>query len=100
MRATAVLVSLVAAASVLGLTGAAQAASSGQVVVFSHEFTPLVVHQDPEGCKTLPAGAHELSNLTDKPVRIYSNPFCQGDAMVVQPGYGTHVYPAAGSFSV
>ncbi|MFF7789823.1 hypothetical protein [Streptomyces sp. NPDC007991] len=99
MRAKSLLVSLVAAGSVLGLAGGAQAAASGDVVVFSTELQPLDVYRDPEGCRQLPAAAHVLSNLTDQPVKIYSNPFCLGPSLVVQPGYGTHVPGGAGSFS-
>ncbi|MEU9564017.1 hypothetical protein AB0D16_18590 [Streptomyces sp. NPDC048161] len=75
VRAKAVLVSLVAAGSVLGLAGGAQS-STGQVMVFSTEQQPLNVYQGPAGCKQLPALAHELSNLTDKPVKVYGDPFC------------------------
>jgi hypothetical protein len=99
VRAKAILVSLVAAGSVLGLAGAAQAAASGDVVVFSTEAQPLDIYRDPEGCRQLPTAAHVLSNLTDKPVKVYSNPFCLGPSLVVQPGYGTHVPGGAGSFS-
>ncbi|MER8060655.1 MULTISPECIES: hypothetical protein [unclassified Streptomyces] len=99
VRAKAVLVALVAAGAVLGLTAPAQAASSGDAVVFSTEAQPLDVYHDPVGCRRLPALAHVLSNLSDQPVRIYGNPFCLGPSLVVQPGYGTHVPGGAGSFS-
>ncbi|MFF6900803.1 hypothetical protein [Streptomyces hydrogenans] len=98
MRTRAVLISLVAASAVLGLAGSAQAAA-GDVVVFSTEVQPLDVHRDPVGCRQLPTVAHVLTNQTDRPVRVYGNPFCLGPSVVVQPGYGTHVPGGAGSFS-
>ncbi|MEV7216334.1 hypothetical protein AB0O31_25000 [Kitasatospora cineracea] len=97
-----ILVSLLAAGSVLGLAAPAPAAvrsASGDVVVFSTEAQPLDVYRDPAGCQQLPALAHVLTNQTDGPVKIYSNPFCLGPSVVVQPGYGTHVPGGAGSFS-
>ncbi|MFJ3098741.1 hypothetical protein [Streptomyces hydrogenans] len=99
MRTRAVLISLVAASAVLGLAGSAQATATGDVVVFSTEFQPLDVYRDPAGCHQLPTVAHVLTNQTDRPVRIYGNPFCLGPSVVVQPGYGTHVPGGAGSFS-
>ncbi|MFF9343898.1 MULTISPECIES: hypothetical protein [unclassified Streptomyces] len=99
MRTRAVLISLVAAGAVLGLAGSAQAAASGDVVVFSTEVQPLDVYRDPAGCQRLPAVAHVLTNQTDRPVRIYGNPFCLGPSVAVQPGFGTHVPGGAGSFS-
>ncbi|NML52613.1 hypothetical protein HHL19_17650 [Streptomyces sp. R302] len=99
MRTRAVLVALVAASAVFGLTGSAQAAASGDVVVFSTELQPLDVYRDPVGCRQLPVAAHVLNNQTDGPVRIYGNPFCLGPSVVVQPGYGVHVPGGAGSFS-
>ncbi|MFE5791115.1 hypothetical protein ACFQ8C_00925 [Streptomyces sp. NPDC056503] len=99
MRTRAVLMSLVAAGAVLGLAGPAQAAASGDVVVFSTEAQPLDVYRDPAGCQRLPTVAHVLTNQTDGPVRIYGNPFCLGPSLVVQPGYGTHVPGGLGSFS-
>ncbi|MFJ6518035.1 hypothetical protein ACIQJ4_07200 [Streptomyces filamentosus] len=99
MRTRAALVSLIAAGSMLGLAAPAQAAASGDVVVFSTEAQPLDVYRDPAGCRQLPTVAHVLTNQTDGPVRIYGNPFCLGPSLVVQPGYGTHVPGGAGSFS-
>ncbi|MEV6353943.1 hypothetical protein ACWEP8_02370 [Streptomyces hydrogenans] len=98
MRTRAVLISLVAASAVLGLAGSAQAAT-GDVVVFSTEVQPLDVYRDPVGCQQLPTVAHVLTNQTDRPVRVYGNPWCIGPSVVVQPGYGTHVPGGAGSFS-
>ncbi|MGA5495961.1 hypothetical protein ACPCSP_16510 [Streptomyces cinereoruber] len=99
MRARAVLISLVAAGSLLGPAAPAQADAVGDVVVFSTEAQALDVYSDPSGCHRLPAVAHVLTNRTDKPVRIYGNPFCLGPSVAVQPGYGTHVPGGAGSFS-
>ncbi|MEU3609757.1 hypothetical protein AB0E83_30595 [Streptomyces sp. NPDC035033] len=98
MRTRAVLISLIAAGSMLGLAAPAQAAA-GDVVVFSTEVQPLDVYHDPTGCQALPALAHVLTNQTDRPVKIYGNPFCLGPSLTVQPGYGTHVPGGAGSFS-
>ncbi len=98
----AILVSLVAAGAVLGLAAPAPAAgraASGDVVVFSTEAQPLDVYRDPVGCQQLPTVAHVLTNQTDRPVKVYGNPFCLGPSVVVQPGYGTHVPGGAGSFS-
>ncbi|MFD8600289.1 hypothetical protein ACFV1L_35345 [Kitasatospora sp. NPDC059646] len=102
MIVRAILVSMVAAASVIGLAAPAPAttrAASGEVVVFSTEALPLDVYRDPAGCQQLPALAHVLNNETDGPVQVYGNPFCLGPSLTVQPGYGTHVPGGAGSFS-
>lgn len=93
--------SVVAAASAMALFAATPAeASSGRVTVFTTEVTPLKVYDDPSGCNALPPGAHVLTDETDSPVRVYADPFCLTPSLVVQPGYGTHVPPLAGSFSV
>lgn len=92
--------SVVAAASAVALFAATPAeASTGRVTVFSTEVAPLKVYDDPTGCNTLPPGAHVLTNESDAPVRVYADPFCLTPSLVVQPGYGTHVPPIAGSFS-
>lgn len=95
------LVSLAAAGAVLALTGATPAprAAPGTVTVFSTELQPLDVYTDPSGCNQLPTLAHVLMNQTDRPVKVYGNPFCLGPSLSVQPGYGTHVPGGAGSFS-
>ncbi|GAA0823688.1 hypothetical protein ACFQVD_03335 [Streptosporangium amethystogenes subsp. fukuiense] len=85
--------------SLLGTPVPAQAAT-GEVVVFEVEPIPLKVYTDPSGCVKLPPAAHVLINQTDKPVRTYSDPLCLGPSLTVQPGYGTHVAPGSGSFSV
>ncbi|MFE8935986.1 hypothetical protein ACFYNX_00625 [Streptomyces sp. NPDC007872] len=99
MRVRAVLISLVAAGSMLGTAAPAPADAVGEVVVFSTEAQPLDVYRDPAGCQRLPTVAHVLTNRTDKPVKVYGNPFCLGPSLTVQPGYGTRVPGGAGSFS-
>ncbi|RSS42487.1 hypothetical protein [Streptomyces sp. WAC08241] len=99
MRVRAVLISLVAAGSVLGTAVPALADAVGEGVVFSTEAQPLDVYRDPAGCQRLPTVAHVLANRTDEPVKVYGNPFCLGPSLTVQPGYGTHVPGGAGSFS-
>ena len=101
MRLTTPLAALATAAAVatVGLAAApAQAAATGQVVVFSTEFQPLDVFQDPSGCYKLPITSHVVDNLTDQPIKIYGDPFCLTPALTVLPGYGSHV-SGVGSFS-
>ena len=101
MRLTTPLAALATAAAVatVGLAAApAQAAATGQVVVFSTEIQPLDVYQDPSGCHKLPPLSHVIDNLTDQPITIYADPFCLTPGLVVQPGYGSHVVNV-GSFS-
>ncbi len=98
----AILVSLMATGSVLALAAPAPAApraAVGDVVVFSTEAQPLDTYTDPVGCHQLPSLSHVLTNQTDRPVKVYGNPFCLGPSVAVQPGYGTHVPGGAGSFS-
>lgn len=71
-------------------------AATGKVVVFSVEVTPLETYDDPEGCHSLPAGAHVLSDLTDDDVTIHGDPMCLSPLVTVEEGYGTHV-PALGA---
>ncbi|MFD8481575.1 hypothetical protein [Kitasatospora sp. NPDC059673] len=102
MIVRAILVSMVAAASALGLAAPAPAATrsaNGQVVVFSTELQPLDIYTNPSGCQQLPATAHVLNNQTDGPVQVYGNPLCLGPSVTVKPGHGTHVPGGAGSFS-
>ena len=40
-----------------------------------------------------------LTNHTDRPVTVYTDPFCLTPGLTVQPGYGSHVAPGSGSFS-
>ncbi|UQS24743.1 MULTISPECIES: hypothetical protein [Amycolatopsis] len=76
------------------------AAATGRVVVFETEFQQLTVYEDPSGCHKLPVASHVLVNLTDATVRTYGDPLCLTPSLIVQPGFGTHVAPLTGSFSV
>ncbi|GHF94387.1 MULTISPECIES: hypothetical protein [Amycolatopsis] len=76
------------------------AADTGRVVVFSSETQALDNWDDPAGCQKLPVAAHVLVNETDRVVDTYADPFCVTPGVSVQPGYGTHVAPGTGSFSV
>jgi hypothetical protein len=103
MRLTTPLAALATAAAVatVGLAAApAQAAATGQVVVFSTEFQPLDVYTDPSGCHKLPITSHVVDNLTDQPIKIYLDPFCTIPSPIptLAPGYGSHV-SGVGSFS-
>lgn len=101
MRLTTPLAALATAAAVatVGLAAApAQAAATGQVVVFSTEFQPLDVYTDPDGCHKLPITSHVVDNLTDQPIKIYGDPFCLTPGLTIAPGYGSHV-SGVGSFS-
>ncbi|EPD93682.1 hypothetical protein ACH4LN_16930 [Streptomyces albus] len=81
------------------MSGGTASAATGDVVVFQTELQPLTQYENPEGCHKLPAAAHVLTNRTDKPVKIYGDPFCLTPGLTVQPGYGSHVAPGSGSFS-
>ncbi|MFC6063359.1 hypothetical protein [Streptomyces ochraceiscleroticus] len=93
------LVAVALIASVSATVPATAAPSDGEVTVFRTELQPLTTYENPAGCQTLPVGAHVLVNRTDKPVRVYRDPFCLTPSLTVQPGYGTHVPPDTGSFS-
>ena len=100
MKRFLVLISALAMTIPLMISGAGTAsASTGRVVVFGTEVEKLSVYENPDGCKKLPATAHVLVNLTDQPVETYGDPLCLTPGLTVQPGYGTHVVPATGSFS-
>lgn len=75
-------------------------ANAGQVIVFSTEFQQLDTWENPTGCHKLPVAAHVLINQTGKVVRTFSDPLCLFPTLTVQPGYGAHVMPGTGSFSV
>lgn len=94
-----ILLGAAGALSLVGLLGTPALAATGRVVVFQTEVQPLSVYEDPSGCHAMPPLSHVLTNETDSPVRIYPDPFCLGPSTVVQPGYGSHVAPGAGSFS-
>ncbi|QMU74065.1 hypothetical protein GXP74_27020 [Streptacidiphilus sp. P02-A3a] len=85
--------------SLAGPASAQTRAVSGPVTVFSTELTPLTVYQSPSGCNRLPVAAHVLTNQSSGPITFYGDPFCLTPGLVVQPGYGSHVPPGAGSFS-
>lgn len=88
-------------ASLASAAGAETPLGPDQVVAFTHEFTPLKVWKDPQGCQALPAGTHLIFNQTEKVITIYADPLCVVPIepfAKVKPGYGTHV-SAVGSFS-
>jgi hypothetical protein len=97
------LIALTVGASLTSLTSAAVAETAdppGQVVAFTHEFTPLNVWEEPQGCQPLPAGTHLIFNQTDKVITIYADPACLipiEPFSRIKPDYGTHV-SAVGSF--
>ncbi|GAA4847632.1 hypothetical protein [Saccharopolyspora rosea] len=92
-------VALAAGALVTGLSAGVAAAADGEVTVFETEVQPLTTYAAPEGCQKLPMAAHVLVNNTDKPVKIYGDPFCVGPSVTIPPGHGSHVAPGSGSFS-
>lgn len=96
MRRTAAAALL--AIGALAVNAAPAHAQGGQVVVFENEFLPLTHYVDPAGCHNMPALAHVIDNLTDRPIRIYTAPHCLGPYLEIQPGYGSHIH-GAGSFS-
>lgn len=83
--------SALAATALLVPFPAAAHAATGQVVVFSVETVPLETYDNPQGCKSLPKGAHVLANLTAGDVTIYSDAMCVAPLVTVGKGYGTHV---------
>ncbi|WP_370444844.1 hypothetical protein [Amycolatopsis sp. CA-128772] len=84
-----------------GSTASAESATAtGRVVVFSTEFQQLDTWEAPEGCHKLPVAAHVLINETDEVVTTYGDPLCLTPGDSVRPGFGTHVAPGTGSFSV
>lgn len=85
-----------------GTTASAEvdAKATGAVLVFQHELTATTRYVDPQGCTKLPVAGHLLVNTTDKDVKLYADPFCMAFSMVVPPGYGAHIPPVTGSFSV
>lgn len=98
---------LVAAGAVIAVattfaavTPASADPATGKIIVFSTEVTELTVVENPEGCVKLPADAHVLANQTDTPVRVHGDPLCLTPGLTVAPGYGSHVTPGSGAFSV
>ncbi|MBZ4014922.1 hypothetical protein [Streptomyces purpurogeneiscleroticus] len=86
-------------ASVSATAPATAAPSNGEVTVFQTEIQPVTTYENPVGCNKLPLGSHVLVNRTDKPVKVYGDPFCLTPSLTVQPGHGAHVDPTSGSFS-
>ncbi len=99
-RKVSVVAGLAGAVLITGFAATAASAATGEVTVFETETTRLTTYADPSGCHKLPLAAHVLNNHTDRPVRIYGDPFCAGPSVTVQPGFGSHVAPGSGSFSV
>lgn len=77
-----------------------EAKAAGAVLVFQHELTSTTRYVNPQGCTKLPVAGHLLVNTTDKDVKLYADPLCLTYRMVVPPGYGAHIPPVTGSFSV
>ncbi|UMO99918.1 hypothetical protein [Amycolatopsis sp. EV170708-02-1] len=75
-------------------------AAAGNVVVFSTEFQRLDTYRNPEGCTKLPIAAHVLVNLSSSEVVVHPDPLCLTPGMRVEQGFGSHVMPGSGSFSV
>ncbi|MFD5247883.1 hypothetical protein ACFWIW_25320 [Amycolatopsis sp. NPDC058340] len=75
-------------------------AAAGNVVVFSTEFERLDTYRNPEGCNKLPIAAHVLVNLSSAEVVVHGDPFCLTPGLTVNQGFGSHVAPGSGSFSV
>jgi hypothetical protein len=94
------LAALVTAVITIGAVSTPAGAATGQVLVFETESAPVTIYEDPSGCHKLSAAAHVLINETGETVRIYSDPLCLMPSLAVPPGYGSHVAPGSGSFSV
>jgi hypothetical protein len=91
----------IAAATSLAAAAPATAKSdTGKITVFSTEVAELAVWDAPEGCVKLPVDAHVLVNQSDENVMIHGDPLCLTPGLTVAPGYGSHVAPGSGSFSV
>lgn len=84
-----------------GLAGGTTASADvPAVLVFEHEFTSTTRFENPSGCVKLPPAGHLLANMTGSDVKLYVDPFCMTFSMVVPSGYGAHIPPVTGSFSV
>lgn len=100
-RCTTVLFGTVTAIALLMSTSPAAGAATGEVVVYTAEIVPLDVYEHPRGCYAIPVGAHVLTNRTNLPVLVYGTPGCFGfPVLTVEENWGSHVPPAAASFSV
>jgi hypothetical protein len=91
---------LIVAATTLVTASTASAESAGKVTVFSTEFAALSVWDNPTGCVKLPFDAHVLVNQTDRDIQLHGDPFCLTPGPSVLPGFGSHVAPGSGAFSV
>lgn len=98
-RFTSAMLTLLSASALAAVPGVAMAAS-GQVTVFESEATEVVVFNNPNGCNKLPLLAHVLVNHTDRPLVLHTDPLCITPGTTVAPGYGSHVAPVSGSFSI
>lgn len=95
------IVNVVILAAVSAAAAQPVTAAAGKVVVFELETVKLTEFADPKpGCYKLPAAAHVLTNMTNAPVKIYADPACLTPGLTVSPGFGSHVAPGSGSFSV
>ncbi|RSN54597.1 hypothetical protein DMH01_36035 [Amycolatopsis sp. WAC 04182] len=92
--------SAASACALLIVASPAAQAAAGEVVVFSTEFQRLDTYRNPEGCHKLPIAAHVLANLTSAEVVVYGDPLCLMPGVRVPAGFGSHVPPGTGSFSV
>ncbi len=100
-RFATVLLGALAATAFTVPIGPVADAAVGEVVVFSAEFEPLVVFENPDGCYEIPTRAHVLTNRTDTPVTIHAKPGCLGfPIMTVDEDSGSRLPSAAASFRV
>ncbi|ANN17221.1 hypothetical protein SD37_17275 [Amycolatopsis orientalis] len=99
-RLVSAALSAVVAAALLIVSSPSAMAAAGNVVVFSTEFERLETYRNPEGCNKLPLSAHVLANLSSSDLVIHGDPLCLTPGLTVSPGYGSHVTPGSGSFSI
>ncbi|GAB3734753.1 hypothetical protein GCM10027598_60500 [Amycolatopsis oliviviridis] len=96
---TAILGAASASALLIVSSPPAQAVA-GEVVVFSTEFQRVDSYKNPEGCTILPVAAHVLVNQSSSGVVVHGDPLCLTPGVRIEPGYGSHVPPMSGSFSI
>jgi len=99
-RLVAAIVSAASVGALLIVPSPPAQAAAGNVVVFSTEFERLETYRNPEGCNKLPIAAHVLVNLSSSEVVVHGDPFCLTPGFTVNQGFGSHVAPGSGSFSV
>ncbi|MFC3453797.1 hypothetical protein [Amycolatopsis speibonae] len=99
-RFVAAAVSAASAGALMIVPNPPAQASAGEVVVFSTEFTQLDTYRNPVGCKKLSITAHVLANQTSSDVVVHGDPLCLTPGLTVRPGYGSHVQPGSGAFSI